>query len=271
MTTSERGREWSLTVADAEIALDGEERLLLDKINDYRRSNRLAPLTADAALNQAAAWMSADMDARNLRPADHKDSTGRTAADRVRDCGNTAYLTENIYSAWFTGADPGNATQPTFSSESARRSRSKELFTQLDSKYGSTATGRVAKLYLAQIAVAENDKERARELWKSFLDAEPEGALAAAARINLYKLDREQGRGAEIAAELQKMLDQDAKPLPGRQHSCPRPRRTRDEGGLGRLWGPGARSPRRGGPVCRSRSGSSPGRPRRARHRLRSR
>jgi TolA-binding protein len=113
-----------------------------------------------------------------------------------------------------TGANPGNEAQPTFASDSARRARSKELFGELDAKYGSTATGRVAKLYLAQIAVAENDNERARQLWKAFLDAEPEGALAAAARVNLYKLDREQGRGAELAAELEKMLEQDAKPLP---------------------------------------------------------
>ncbi|MEO7793684.1 MAG: tetratricopeptide repeat protein [Thermoanaerobaculia bacterium] len=113
-----------------------------------------------------------------------------------------------------TGANPGDASHPTFSSESARRSRSKELFTELDSRYGSTSTGRVAKLYLAQIAIAENDKERAKQLWKSFLDAEPSGALSAAARINLYKLDREEGRGSELAGELTKMLERSDKPLP---------------------------------------------------------
>lgn len=113
-----------------------------------------------------------------------------------------------------TGANPADPVRPTFSSDEARRSRAKELFGQLDSRYGSTATGRVAKLYLAQIAVAENDKERAKQLWKAFLDAEPEGSLAATTRVNLFKLDREQGRGAELAEELQKMLAADAKPLP---------------------------------------------------------
>jgi len=113
-----------------------------------------------------------------------------------------------------TGANPADPARPTFASESARRARSKELFTELESRYGSTSTGRVAKLYLAQIAIAENDKEKAKQLWKAFLDAEPEGSLAAAARINLYKLDREQGRGAELAEELKKMLEQDTKPLP---------------------------------------------------------
>lgn len=113
-----------------------------------------------------------------------------------------------------TGANPADPSKPTFASEAARRARSKELFAELDAKYGSIATGRVAKLYLAQIAIAENDKERAKQLWKAFLDAEPEGALAAAARVNLYKLDREEGRGAALADELKKMLDQDVKPLP---------------------------------------------------------
>lgn len=113
-----------------------------------------------------------------------------------------------------TGANPADPSKPTFATEAARRARSKELFGELDAKYGSIATGRVAKLYLAQIAIAENDKERAKQLWKAFLDAEPEGALAAAARVNLYKLDREEGRGAALADELKKMLDQDVKPLP---------------------------------------------------------
>lgn len=113
-----------------------------------------------------------------------------------------------------TGANPGDTAHPTFASEAARRARAKELFGELDSKYGSSATGRVAKLYLAQIALAENDKARAAQLWKAFLDAEPQGALSAAARVNLYKLDREQGRGAELADELKKLLEQDAKPLP---------------------------------------------------------
>ena len=113
-----------------------------------------------------------------------------------------------------TGANPADPLHPTFASEAARRARAKELFTELDAKYGSTTTGRVAKLYLAQIAVAENDKERARQLWKAFLDAEPQGSLSAAARVNLFKHDREQGRGSELALELQKMLDLDSKPLP---------------------------------------------------------
>ena len=113
-----------------------------------------------------------------------------------------------------SGANPADVVRPTFASESARRARAKELFAELDDRYGSTATGRVAKLYLAQIAIAENDSEKAKQLWRAFLDAEPSGALSATARVNLYKLDREQGRGTELIGELQKMIELADKPLP---------------------------------------------------------
>jgi tetratricopeptide (TPR) repeat protein len=113
-----------------------------------------------------------------------------------------------------SGANPADVVRPTFASESARRARAKELFAELDDRYGSSATGRVAKLYLAQIAIAENDAEKAKQLWRAFLSAEPSGALSATARVNLYKLDREQGRGAELVGELQKMIEQADKPLP---------------------------------------------------------
>jgi len=113
-----------------------------------------------------------------------------------------------------SGAKSDDPVHPTFASEAARRARAKELFAELDERYGSTRTGRVAKLYLAQIALLENDREKAKQQWKSFLDAEPDGALSAAARVNLYKLDREQGRAAEVAEELKKMLEQADKPLP---------------------------------------------------------
>ncbi|MEO8277684.1 MAG: tetratricopeptide repeat protein [Thermoanaerobaculia bacterium] len=113
-----------------------------------------------------------------------------------------------------TGANPADATHPTFATEAARRTRAKELFTQLDDRYGSTKTGRVAKLYLAQSALKDNDSEKAKQLWNAFLAAEPSGALSAAARVNLYKLDREQGRASAVVDELKKMLDDADKPLP---------------------------------------------------------
>ena len=80
-----------------------------------------------------------------------------------------------------SGANPGDPVKPTFASEAARRAIEGALH---GARVPGTAPRRPAGwlLYLAQIAIAENDKERAKQLWKAFLDAEPEGSLAAAAR-----------------------------------------------------------------------------------------
>lgn len=113
-----------------------------------------------------------------------------------------------------TGAKPDDATNPSFSDEAARRASAKALFTELDDRFGGRATGRVAKLYLAQIAMAENQTDQARALWQRFLDAEPSGALAATARVNLWKMDRSAGRSEEVAKEISALLDTAEKPLP---------------------------------------------------------
>jgi TolA-binding protein len=112
------------------------------------------------------------------------------------------------------GAKPDDPVRPTFASESARSSRALELFTQLDSRYGGTKVGRVAKLYLAQMALDTNDKARARTLWSEFLDAEPAGPMAAAARVNLWKLDRAEGKADTVAAEITRLLATSERPLP---------------------------------------------------------
>lgn len=113
-----------------------------------------------------------------------------------------------------SGAQPDDPVSPTFASESARRDRARQLFTSLEARFGGGRVGRVAKLYLAQIALAENDSERARGLWREFLDSEPTGPLAATARVNLYRLDRDQGKSQAVADELAKMLEQADRPLP---------------------------------------------------------
>ena len=73
----------------------------------------------------------------------------------------------------------------------------------------------MAKLYLAQIALAEKDPGRARALWQEFLDAEPKGTIAATARVNLWKLDRGEGKAEAVANELKALLESTDKPLPG--------------------------------------------------------
>ncbi len=113
-----------------------------------------------------------------------------------------------------TGANPGDPVRPTYATEAARKARSLELFGQLDEKYGSTKVGSVAKLYLAQIAIADGDEAKARDLWKKFLDEEKTGPMAGAARVNLWKLDRAEGKGQAVADEITALLAANDKPLP---------------------------------------------------------
>ena len=81
----------------ADTALDGQELEFLELINDYREQNGLGPLALSDALNQAAAWKSADM-ATNDYFAHADELIDRSFVDRLRDCGYTAntWLAENI-------------------------------------------------------------------------------------------------------------------------------------------------------------------------------
>lgn len=112
------------------------------------------------------------------------------------------------------GAKPDDPLRPTFASEAARRARAEELFGRLDAKYGGGKVGRIAKLYLAQIALDGGDEARARALWSEFLEAEKSGALAGAARVNLWKLDRAAGKAEAVAAEIASLLAANDRPLP---------------------------------------------------------
>lgn len=98
--------------------------------------------------------------------------------------------------------------------ETGDPARARELFEQLHDDYGSTDAGAVAAVYLGREAASEGDLERARELWEDYLDAHPEGLLAANVRVNLIALDRAAGRGEEVVARLEEMLEDEDRPLP---------------------------------------------------------
>ena len=113
-----------------------------------------------------------------------------------------------------TGAKPDDPTAPTFPDESARRTRAKALFTEVQDDYGSTAAGKVAGLYLAQMAVQDGQPDRARELWNDFLDDHGDHMLAGGVRLSLFHLDRQQGKAEQVAQELEGMVDKADAPLP---------------------------------------------------------
>lgn len=90
-----------------------------------------------------------------------------------------------------------------FPDEASRRARAKELFTSLRDEHGGSEAAAVADVYLAQIAIEEGDAGRARELWEGFLEREPDHLLASQVRVNLIHLDRQEGNGEELVAELE--------------------------------------------------------------------
>jgi TolA-binding protein len=137
-------------------------------------------------------------------------SSRRSGANELLTKGMKAFDAEIVA----TGANPDDPVRPTFATEAARKARSLELFTQLDKRYGGSKVGRVAKLYLAQLAIADNDKARARTLWSDFLADEASGPMAAAAQVNLWKLDRAEGKAQAVADEVQKQLAGTERKLP---------------------------------------------------------
>ncbi len=113
-----------------------------------------------------------------------------------------------------TAAKPDDPDSPTFADEAARMARSKTLFQAVYDDYGSTSAGSVGAVYLGQIAVSENQPDKARELWKEFVDKHDDHLLAGEVRVNLFGLDRASGKAEEVAKDLTAMLDQSEPPLP---------------------------------------------------------
>ena len=111
-------------------------------------------------------------------------------------------------------AKPDDPAAPTFASAEARRTRARAALEAVVAKYGSSDAADAARLYLAGIAVEEGQPERARELWQGYLSENSDGVLAAAARISLWNLDRQQGKAEAVAAELRALLEDANRPVP---------------------------------------------------------
>lgn len=77
-------------------SLDQEEWDFLRIINEHRASIGRQPLKASFNLTRAAEWMSQDMADRNVLPADHVDSLGRSAQQRMSAFGFNGAGGENI-------------------------------------------------------------------------------------------------------------------------------------------------------------------------------
>ena len=137
---------------------------------------------------------------------------GRRAAAADAELGHAM----KVYSAPVvpSGAKPDDRREPSFPTEEARRGRAKTLFEEVRSSYGMTPAADVAGAYLGQIAANEGQLDRARELWSDCLDEHEDDLLGGECRLNLIRLDRQQGKGEELVGRLRPMLDDPDAPLP---------------------------------------------------------
>jgi len=113
-----------------------------------------------------------------------------------------------------TGAKPQDKEHPNFPDEAARKARAKQLLEGVRSKHSGSDAADVAGLYLAQMAAAEGKLDQARKLWSDFIDSHKDSAPAAEARLNLYDLDRKQGKSEELVRTLRPLLEDSSAPLP---------------------------------------------------------
>lgn len=113
-----------------------------------------------------------------------------------------------------TGAQPDHPVRPSFPDDASRRDRSSELFQEIRDRYPRTGAGAVAAIHLGRIHLEDGDIEGARELWEGFLRRHEDHMISGAVRLSLFSLDREAGRGEEVAGKLRAMLDDRRKPLP---------------------------------------------------------
>lgn len=99
---------------------------------------------------------------------------------------------------------------PTFADEATKQAEVEKAFAAV----GAGGAGHVAGLYLADLALEQGDTAKARELWQSFVDAHGDNLISQSARINLISLDRQEGRGEEVVATLEKELSKSTPALP---------------------------------------------------------
>lgn len=103
-------------MAIAKISFSEEERLFINKINDYRRDRGLKPLKISTKLCKSAQLMAQDMaDNPDLINHQHTDSQGRSPSERAAIYGYTDGVGENlaagyetakkVYMAWKDSAD----------------------------------------------------------------------------------------------------------------------------------------------------------------------
>jgi len=103
-------------------------------------------------------------------------------------------------------ASPDNERAPSFASATERALQARQLFEQVQEDFGRSDAGKIASVYLGQIAAVDGDTEAARSLWQDFVAKSSDNALKVEVQVNLMSLDRATGRGDELVTELRAQL-----------------------------------------------------------------
>ena len=103
-------------------------------------------------------------------------------------------------------ANPADPEAPTFADAKARSEQANEHFEAVKEDFGNTDAGKIATVYLGQIAAMNGDLESAKTYWQDFVAKSSDHALAVEVRVNLMALDRAAGKGDELVTELRAML-----------------------------------------------------------------
>ena len=112
------------------------------------------------------------------------------ASDRLADAIETlnAPLSAGLPTA-------GGSDATAYGTAEERRMAALGQFETVVEKYGRSRSARVARSYIAVLAHEGGDGSRARELWEDL--AGGDDVLSAQAQLNLFTLDRQEGRAAE--------------------------------------------------------------------------
>ncbi len=104
------------------------------------------------------------------------------------------------------GSTPDDPDEPSFASEELRSAAAKAAFEAIRGQMGASVAGDIAGLYLADYALAEGNLDSARQSWEEFLGKHQGHALAMSVKLNLIRLDRQQGRSEALVEELRSAL-----------------------------------------------------------------
>ena len=101
---------------------------------------------------------------------------------------------------------PDDPENPTYADATARDAAAQVLLEEVREKHGSTKPGKIAGVYLGRIAARNGDYAAARDKWEAFLATSPKDMLATEVQLNLFELDRIEGRGDEVVQRLREMI-----------------------------------------------------------------